>query len=211
MRLFCLVFLPFFTNAYEIIGKVVGVTDGDTITILDESKKQHKINLDGIDAPEIGQAFGKDAKRMLSDFIYNRTIKGDCKEADKQGNHVCTVFVESININAAMIFNGGAWVFVKYYPEGEYYQLEKTAKESKSGLWQDKYFSVPPWEWRDGNYSQAAIDAKNKPQSSDTVVKMSRSRICHDISSQYYSRTKKFTAYDTLEDCLNAGGRLPKN
>ena len=42
-------------------------------------------------------------------------------------------------------------------------------------------------------------------------VKMSKSEICHATDSSYYNRTKNFTAYETLDECLEAGGRLPKN
>jgi len=45
-------FLSAAAQPQTITGKVVGVSDGDTITVLDDQKRQHKIRLDGIDAPE---------------------------------------------------------------------------------------------------------------------------------------------------------------
>lgn len=213
-----LIFLILFINpnlfAYEVNGKVIGIIDGDSITILDKNKKQQEIRLNGIDAPEMGQEFGKNAKKMLSNFIFAKQVRADCIEIDKYSRHVCTLYFnsgeEDIDINAAMVANGGAWVYTKYYDGESYYALEKIAKNGNLGLWQDKYYSVPPWEWRDGNYNQQAIQQKNNPTSNGSVVKMSKSRICHDTNSRYYSRTKNYTAYKTLKECLNAGGRLPK-
>jgi hypothetical protein len=45
---------------------------------------------------------------------------------------------------------------------------------------------------------------------SEPPVKMSSSGICHAQGSTYYNQTKKFTAYKTLDECLKAGGRMPK-
>ncbi|OEU68787.1 MAG: hypothetical protein BA863_06525 [Desulfovibrio sp. S3730MH75] len=61
-----------------------------------------------------------------------------------------------------------------------------------------------------------AANSKNKNRhsaqnsKSSGVVKMSKSKICHDSSSKYYSRTKYYTPFNSLEECLKAGGRLPK-
>lgn len=56
--------------AAEFYGRVVGVSDGDTITVLDAEQVTHKIRLSGIDAPEKVQPFGERAKRQLSDWVY---------------------------------------------------------------------------------------------------------------------------------------------
>jgi endonuclease YncB( thermonuclease family) len=71
--LFALV-LPASAQQQTITGKVVGVTDGDTITVLDDQKRQHKIRLDGIDAPESNQDFGSRAKQSLSDLVFGKTV-----------------------------------------------------------------------------------------------------------------------------------------
>jgi endonuclease YncB( thermonuclease family) len=57
-----------------ITGKVVGVSDGDTITILDSGNRQHKIRLEGIDAPESNQGYGSRAKQCLSDLVFGKTV-----------------------------------------------------------------------------------------------------------------------------------------
>ena len=55
--------------AYDLSGRVVKVSDGDTITILDASQKQHKIRLHGIDMPEYQQPYGKAAKSALANLV----------------------------------------------------------------------------------------------------------------------------------------------
>lgn len=46
--------------------------------------------------------------------------------------------------------------------------------------------------------------------SNDGVVKKSKSGICHAPGGSYYDRTKNFTPFKTLDECLKSGGRLPK-
>ena len=62
-------------HAGTISGKVVSVADGDTITVLDADKQQHKIRLEGIDAPEKAQPYGKDSKKALSDLVFGKDVQ----------------------------------------------------------------------------------------------------------------------------------------
>ncbi len=74
-------------------GRVVGVTDGDTITILDAQRQQHKIRLAGIDAPEKGQPYGQRSKQHLADLAFGKDAKAECYKRDRYGREVCTVYV----------------------------------------------------------------------------------------------------------------------
>ena len=56
-------------------GKVVGVSDGDTLTVLTDGRKRIKVRLEGIDAPETGQAFGNNAKQALSELVFGKTVR----------------------------------------------------------------------------------------------------------------------------------------
>jgi len=76
-----------------IIGKVVGVSDGDTITVLDASKRQHKVRLDGIDAPESSQDFGSRAKQSLSDLVFGKTVTVLGSKKDRYGRTVGKVML----------------------------------------------------------------------------------------------------------------------
>ena len=73
---FLLIFSVFTANASNLLqGKVVSVADGDTITVLDAEKTQHKIRLQGIDAPEKAQAFGAKSKEALYELVHGKNVQ----------------------------------------------------------------------------------------------------------------------------------------
>jgi endonuclease YncB( thermonuclease family) len=74
-------------------GRVVGVSDGDTITVLDDAKAPHKIRFAGINAPENGQAFGERAKQSLSALVFQKRVEARCHKKDRHGREVCAVYV----------------------------------------------------------------------------------------------------------------------
>lgn len=139
--------------ADTIEGRVVGVSDGDTITVLDSTKTQHKIRLAGIDAPESRQAFGQVSKKHLSNLVFSRDVTLDCGKTDKYRREVCVVMVDGQDANLAQVKAGMGWWYRKYQKEqtaqqrADYEGAEAFAKAGKVGLWQDAD-PVPPWEWR---------------------------------------------------------------
>ncbi len=139
--------------ADTIEGRVVGVSDGDTITLLDSSKTQHKIRLQGIDAPEAKQAFGQASKRHLSNLVFNREVTAECGKTDKYKRQVCVVMVNGQDANLAQVTGGMAWWYRKYQKEqtaqqrGAYEAAEAKAKAGRLGLWSGPN-PVPPWDWR---------------------------------------------------------------
>jgi endonuclease YncB( thermonuclease family) len=159
--LICLLLL---TDAWAatLAGRVIGVHDGDTITVLDASKKQHRIRLAGIDAPESKQAFGARSKQSLSDMVYGKDVRADCPKIDRYGRQVCKVWVrpadcpqcgETLDVSYAQISAGLAWWYRAYAKEqspedrGRYESEENEARLRKRGLWVDDA-PIPPWEWR---------------------------------------------------------------
>ena len=134
-------------------GRVVFVTDGDTITLLDGSRQQHKIRLAGIDAPEKGQAFGQRSKQHLADLAFGKDAKADCYKVDRYGRDVCTVYVNGQDVGLAQLDAGLAWWYRKYAHEQppkertDYESAEDRAAADRVGLWQDAN-PMPPWEWR---------------------------------------------------------------
>lgn len=158
--------------AYELQGKVVNISDGDTITILDSDNRQQRIRLYGIDTPEKKQPFGGKASDMLSALIKGKTVTADCTTPDRYQRHVCTVFVDGTDINAEMVKQGGAWVYRQYYTGDAYYKLEDAAKAEKRGLWQtSEYHATPPWEWRKNNKSKASDKEEASPAQVDCRLK----------------------------------------
>ena len=141
---------------------VVGVTDGDTITCLTDEKKQVKVRLYQIDAPESGQAYGQKAKQALSDMIYGQTVSVENKGLDRYNrtfgviykyNPICTISgpcsndFENIDVNLAMIQQGYAWHYLFTTKNPGYLWFEQEAKAARRGLWADDN-PIPPWEWR---------------------------------------------------------------
>ena len=133
--------------ANSLQGKVVGCHDGDTIKVLLDVK-QTTIRLEGIDAPELGQAFGKNAKQALSDFVFGKTVTlKPTPKPDRYGRIIARVFVDGQDVNLEMIRLGMAWHFVKYSKDDTLAAAESDARGSKRGLWYDAT-PLSPWDFR---------------------------------------------------------------
>jgi micrococcal nuclease len=144
-----LAFVPVFAAAQEHIGRVVGVSDGDTITILDDRKQQIKVRLAEIDTPESAQPYGTRAKQQLSHLVFAKTVWVKVQDIDRYGRTVGRVYAGDIDVNAEMVRIGAAWVYRKYASDQKLYALEKQARQNKAGLWDlPEAQQVPPWEWR---------------------------------------------------------------
>nr|SPS06242.1 Uncharacterized endonuclease [Candidatus Nitrotoga fabula] len=143
--------LPSLADILE--GRVVGISDGDTVTVLDASKTQYKIRLQGIDAPEKKQAFGNKSKESLSAWLFNNQVTVEYSKKDKYGRILGKILVNGIDANLEQIKAGMSWHYKKYQNEQSdddrklYAQAEAKAQEEKRGLWIDTD-PVPPWEWR---------------------------------------------------------------
>jgi endonuclease YncB( thermonuclease family) len=127
--------------------KVVGIVDGDTIDVLDSSRKQHRIRFDGIDAPERGQPFGNRAKTALGDFVFGKTVTVETKGLDKYDRTVGRVFIDGADVGLLMLEAGMAWQYTKYDQSKKYADGEQSARNARRGLWNEKN-AIPPWEWR---------------------------------------------------------------
>lgn len=140
-------------NASTLVGQVVGVTDGDTITLLDASQTQYKIRLSGIDAPEKKQAFGGASKKSLSDLVYGKVVSVNWDKLDRYGRTVGKVLVNGTDANLAQVKNGYAWFYKKYQNEMvlqdrlDYLHAQEAAEEARVGLWSEEQ-PTPPWDFR---------------------------------------------------------------
>ncbi|WP_164155297.1 thermonuclease family protein [Sandarakinorhabdus rubra] len=130
-------------------GKVVGVTDGDTITLLVDGRRQYKIRLGEIDAPEGGQPYGRKSKRILSDLVYGQTISARVTDIDRYGRAVAVLTRGNTNINAEMVKRGGAWAYRRYLSDQRYLRWEEQARQARRGLWGLQADQImAPWDWR---------------------------------------------------------------
>jgi endonuclease YncB( thermonuclease family) len=107
-------------------GRIVGITDDDTITLLDADHRQHKIRLDGIDAPESKQPYGNVSKRHLSDLAFNREAVAECHKIDRYKRSVCRVLVDGVDVCLEQIQAGMAWHFKRYAKSSHSYLASST-------------------------------------------------------------------------------------
>jgi endonuclease YncB( thermonuclease family) len=128
-------------------GKVVGVSDGDTLTILDQ-RQPVRVRLAAIDAPEHGQPFGQRAKASLSELAYGKLADVDEQGRDKYGRVLGRVRVGGVDVNAEQVRRGYAWVFRRFSHDAALIALEAEARAARRGLWAEPA-PVPPWTWRD--------------------------------------------------------------
>ena len=146
-------------DAQEFRGKVVGVTDGDTITVL-QDRTPVKVRLNGIDAPEQGQPFGERAKQFASALCFGDEVTIKTSGTDKYGRTLGdVVLVDGRILNQELVKAGMAWHYKEYSKDETLAKLEKEAKEKKIGLWSDPH-AIAPWEWRHGN---AAVTYPSMP------------------------------------------------
>ncbi len=139
-----LVFFQTHLQAETLKGKVISISDGDTITLLDSTQQQHKVRLSGIDAPEKNQAFGHASKKSLSDMVYDQNIVVLWEKRDRYQRILGKVLREDQDVCLEQIKRGMAWHYKKYereQPIGDrtkYAQAEKNARVARLGLWADE-------------------------------------------------------------------------
>lgn len=132
----------------EVHGRVVHIADGDTLTVLDAARHQHKIRLDSIDAPESRQPFGKRSRQSLAELCADKDARIVDHGKDRYGRIVGSVFCAGIDANGEQVRRGMAWVYVDYAPKSSpLFSLEAAARQEKRGLWVQPN-AIPPWVWR---------------------------------------------------------------
>jgi len=125
----------------SMLGKVVGVSDGDTITLIDSTNAQHKIRLIGIDAPEKAQAFGQVSKKSLSDLVFSKEVEISWEKRDRYQRILGKVLLDGQDICLEQVKRGMAWHYKQYQRDqsqedrSKYDLAEKNARERKLGLW----------------------------------------------------------------------------
>lgn len=131
----------------QIEGRVVGVHDGDTITILTPQKTQLKIRLEGIDAPELKQPFGQRSKTALSDIAFGKDVSVRSHGSDRYNRTIGRIACGEVDVNLEMVKRGMAWRYDKYSKEPALIQAQAQAMARRVGLWASSD-AVAPWEWR---------------------------------------------------------------
>lgn len=132
-------------------GSVVGVTDGDTLTMLDEQDQQHVIRLAEIDAPERSQPWGNRSRQTLAELTFGKTVSVRQTDTDRYGRIVGRVFAGGEDVSQAMVEQGAAWAYRQYLTDETLIATEVRARRQGVGLWSIRETqTVPPWAWRKG-------------------------------------------------------------
>ena len=141
------------TAAADLPCKVVGVSDGDTITALCQGNEQVKVRLAEIDAPEKAQPFGTKSKQSLSGLCFGKQARISPLGRDRYGRTIGRIYCftpgvkTEIYANAEQVRRGLAWVYDRYVTDPDLYPLQDAARAERRGLWADSA-PMPPWEWR---------------------------------------------------------------
>lgn len=154
-------------GAATLRGEVVGLADGDTLTVLDNDRQQHRVRLVGIDAPEKRQAFGERSRQHLSALVFRQEVAVDWKKRDRYGRILGVVRVRSVDVGQAQLRAGLAWHYKAYAREQPveqralYSDVELDARRARRGLWSEAA-PTPPWEFRRSKGSGARTPAEHQ-------------------------------------------------
>jgi endonuclease YncB( thermonuclease family) len=156
-----LVLLSACAHAETLTGHVIGISSGDTLTVLAD-RQRTRVRIAGIDAPDMRQTFGQSSRRSLSRLVFQKDVRLECRSAGGSEPKVCKVWVQpsdcptcgmTLDAGLAQIVTGMAWWLREHAKEqseedrGRYESAEIEARERHRGLWSDLH-PVPPWEWR---------------------------------------------------------------
>lgn len=139
--------------------KVIGIFDGDTLTLL-VNEKPLKIRLANVDAPEKDQAFGERSKQPLSDLCFGKDANYNEQDTDKYGRIVAIVTCDGVEVNRTQVERGMAWVYPKYNKDLTLPGIEAIARKHRRGFWIDAE-PTPPWEFRRPKIKRASATRSN--------------------------------------------------
>lgn len=144
------IFLVFFLlNLNADAYFVTKVIDGDTIEVRQE-KRNYKVRLSEIDAPEINQKFGTESKNYLASLVLNKEIELIYITEDRYGRIVAKIYKDNKDINRSMVRNGLAWVYDYYVEDQSLYNDQNLAKKNSFNIWSE-VSPTPPWVFRRSN------------------------------------------------------------
>lgn len=191
---------PCTAMAATLTGKVVGISDGDTLTVL-EGKTPHRIRLNAIDAPERKQDFGDASKKSLSEICFGRPATVDFQETDKYARIIGDVSCQAadgkwVSANAHQVGHGMAWVYRQYSNDPELLRLEEQARSQSQGLWSQPS-PIPPWDFRHGKnqatQKAAGVVVQHTASTSAAGFSCNGKRFCKQMTSceeaKFYLRT----------------------
>ncbi len=190
-----------FAVAGTLVGKVVAIADGDTLTLLTAERQQIKVRLAEIDTPERSQPYGKRARQALSDLAFGQQATVESNEKDRYGRVIGRVYVNGVDINRELVSSGAAWVYRQYNRDKSLLAVEADARVAKRGLWSlPEAERIAPWDWRKGTKAPAIKPYGGAPlvaAANDGQYSCSPRKTCGQMSSCAEARFQ-------LEQCGNS-------
>lgn len=202
----------------QFTGKVVGITAGDTLSVLREGKTV-QVRLHGIEAPMQGQGFSLQARQFTRDLVFHQLVSVMVVHAsDREGRLVADVFfLDGRSLNQALVRAGYAWWSRHYVPkDAGLARLEAEARQARRGLWTDVN-PVPPWEWRQQKQasggSEAPAGARPRVVTAGTVIGNQNNKIYHWPGCPDYGKVsaQHRVLFSTREAAVGAGYRPASN
>lgn len=136
-------------------GRVILVYDGDTLSVETKDRKIFSIWLKGVDAPEVGQDYGKKSRKSLTEFVEGKEVRVILHKKGMYDRFVGSVYLDGQDVGLRQLEAGMAWYFKRYGYEQtaderrKYAQAEQTARSEKLGLWKNDN-PTAPWDFRNG-------------------------------------------------------------
>lgn len=210
--------------AADFSGPVVSVLDGDTLDVLHNGQTE-RIRLNGIDAPEKGQPYGKNAKQFLSGLVGGKTVTIESHRLDRHRRTVADVLLpDGTNASRELLKAGFAWWYKQYSKDETLGALEQEAREGKRGLWADAN-PLPPWVYRHPELAaQEGLEAgtvgnglKSMPaatlQAGGPIIGNKKSHVYHRPDCPSYTATapKNRRVFNTEVEAEKAGYKLAGN
>ncbi|WP_454436108.1 thermonuclease family protein [Thauera mechernichensis] len=155
-----------------VVGLVVAIADGDTLTLVNEDFRQIKVRLAEIDAPKMRQAFGARSRQSLAEVCYKKRAVVRGFDVDRYQRVVGRVKCDGKDANAAQVRRGMAWVYDQYAKDKTLYRLQDEARSAGRGLWADQHH-VAPWDWRRGGATGETLRGTLNPPSCSHAARSS--------------------------------------
>lgn len=167
---FCIMLVVWAATAHaeSLTGRVVAISNGDTLTVL-VARQEVTVQLADIDAPESKQPFGSRSKQALSDLCFQKEARLETRGKDRYGRTIAMVYCAGRNANAEQVWHGMAWVLDRHArPDSPLYILQEQAKAARRGLWSEPR-PTAPWEWRGRELNRkgvapSGIEAQPEPR-----------------------------------------------
>ncbi|MDM8214675.1 thermonuclease family protein [Desulfovibrio piger] len=217
LLLFCLLLAAPAWAAQVFEGKVVGISDGDTITVLTDEKRQVKVRLYGVDCPESKQAYGTRARQSTSNHVFGKRVRVEVADTDRYGRTVGIVTdPDGAVLNRELLAEGMAWLYTAYCRAPvcvEWKREEVAARQKKAGLWADAS-PTPPWEYRKAGRSggrvksaQSAPSSRNDDAIAGGYSGNTNSGIFHSSGCRYFDCKNCTAHFSSRDEAISAGYR----